>query len=425
MIPQGHSPQSYSPIYSPPHLLQPQINQSSIPPSQQYQSHMDHQTSYVPQIAYHSPQASTQPMTEFPQIDSSLAIHVFSQGDDPIACLNKAMAFLTAVASSRFFLTNNQFRTSSNLRNQATIQDDMVTVQQVQRRQGQSYARTGYKGNATSYEGNNTGRQGRVVKCYNCQDAYDSDYDDVSNAKAVLMASLFNYASDVISEVPHSKPYHNDMDNQNFGKRFVPQQELPAEQAFWLQHSNPKTDQYDISLVKIEASQEFSKYLDIGCSKHMKGNRSQLMNFVSKFLGTGRFRNNQIAKIMGYGDYQLRNVIISRKNTCFILNLEGVDLLSGSRDINLYTISLDDMLKTSLICLLSKASKSKSWLWHCRLSHLNFGTLNKLAKDGLGQGIPKLKFQKDHLCLACALGKNKKSSHQPKAEDTNQEKLYY
>ncbi|GJU40449.1 retrovirus-related pol polyprotein from transposon TNT 1-94 [Tanacetum coccineum] len=55
---------------------------------------------------------------------------------------------------------------------------------------------------------------------------------------------------------------------------------------------------------------------------------------------------------------------------------------------------------------------------------LNFGNLNKLAKDGLAQGIPKLKFQKDHMCSACVLGKSKKSSHQPKAEDTNQEKLY-
>ncbi|GKB22770.1 retrovirus-related pol polyprotein from transposon TNT 1-94, partial [Tanacetum coccineum] len=95
-----------------------------------------------------------------------------------------------------------------------------------------------------------------------------------------------------------------------------------------------------------------------------------------------------------------------------------------SRDTNLYIISLDDMIKSSPICLLSKASKSKSWLWHRRLSHLNFGTLNKLAKDGLARGIPRLKFQKDHLCSACALGKSKKSSHQPKAEDTNQEKLY-
>ncbi|GJW50363.1 retrovirus-related pol polyprotein from transposon TNT 1-94 [Tanacetum coccineum] len=135
-------------------------------------------------------------------------------------------------------------------------------------------------------------------------------------------------------------------------------------------------------------------------------------------------RNDQVAKIIGYGDYQQGNVIISRvyyveglrhnflsvgqfcdadlevvfqKNTCFIWNLEGVDLLSGSRDTNLYTISLDDMLKTSTICLISKASKTKSWLWHRCLSHLNF---------------------------ACTLGKSKKSSHQPKAEDTNQEKLY-
>ncbi|GJW53396.1 retrovirus-related pol polyprotein from transposon TNT 1-94 [Tanacetum coccineum] len=163
-------------------------------------------------------------------------------------------------------------------------------------------------------------------------------------------------------------------------------------------------------------------YLDSRCSKHMTRNRSQLMNFVSKFLRTVQFRNDQVAKIIGYGDYQQGNVIISRvyyveglghnlfsvgqfcdadlevafwKNTWYIRNLEGVDLLSGSRDTNLYTISLDDMLKTSLI-----------------------------SKDDLAGGIPKLKFQKDHLCFVCALGKCKKFSHQPKAEDTNQEKLY-
>ncbi|GJR08766.1 hypothetical protein Tco_0791418 [Tanacetum coccineum] len=105
--------------------------------------------------------------------------------------------------------------------------------------------------------------------------------------------------------------------------------------------------------------------------------------------GLLRFGNDHIAMIMRYGDYQLRNVTISRvyyvdglghnlfsvgqfcdadlevafrKNTCFIRNLEGVDLLSGSRDTNLYTISLDDILKTSPICLLSKALKTKSWL---------------------------------------------------------------
>nr|GEU96889.1 retrovirus-related Pol polyprotein from transposon TNT 1-94 [Tanacetum cinerariifolium] len=108
------------------------------------------------------------------------------------------------------------------------------------------------------------------------------------------------------------------------------------------------------------------------------------------------------------------------KNTRFIQNLNNVYLLSGSEDTNLYTISLEDMLKTSLICLLSKSSKTKSWLWNRQLSHLNFGTLNKLAKDGLVRGIPKLKYKKDHMCSTCALCKSKKSSHQPKAEDTNQ-----
>nr|GFB49853.1 hypothetical protein [Tanacetum cinerariifolium] len=108
-------------------------------------------------------------MTESPLVDSGLAIFVFSPGDDPIACLNKAMAFLTAVAFSRIPSTNNQVRTSSNLRNQATIQDGRVTVQQVQGRQGQSYSGTVYKSNATSYMGNNASGQARVVKCYNCQ----------------------------------------------------------------------------------------------------------------------------------------------------------------------------------------------------------------------------------------------------------------
>ncbi|GKA11273.1 retrovirus-related pol polyprotein from transposon TNT 1-94 [Tanacetum coccineum] len=245
-----------------------------------------------------------------------LDVLVFTQGEDPIACLNKAMAFLSAIASSRFPSTNNQLRTSSNPRNQATIQG-----------------------------GNNTRGQARVVKCYNFQaeghiarkctqpkrlrsvawfkdkamladaqesgqildeeklafladlgildnqaaqttipnnvafqnrdlDAYDSDCEDVSNAKAVLMANLSNYGSNVISEPPLYDgsvingqhvviPVIDDEEtlileelnqlSEDFGKRFVPQQELSAEQAFWLQTSNPNTEKYDISPIRTEA----------------------------------------------------------------------------------------------------------------------------------------------------------------------------
>ncbi|GJS78004.1 retrovirus-related pol polyprotein from transposon TNT 1-94 [Tanacetum coccineum] len=112
------------------------------------------------------------------------------------------------------------------------------------------------------------------------------------------------------------------------------------------------------------------------------------------------------------------------QHTYFIQNLEGVDLLTGSRGNNLYTLSLGDMMTSSPICLLSKATKTKSWLWHRRLSHLNFGAINHLARHGLVRGLPKLKFEKDHLCSTYAMGKSKKKPQKPKSEDTNQEKLY-
>nr|GEW01708.1 retrovirus-related Pol polyprotein from transposon TNT 1-94 [Tanacetum cinerariifolium] len=192
-------------------------------------------------------------------------------------------------------------------------------------------------------------------------------------------------------------------------------------------------------------------YLDSDCSQHMTGDHSQLTNFINKFLGTIKFGNDHVTKIMGYGDYQAGNVMISRvyyveglghnlfsvgqlcdsnlevafhQHTCYIRNLEGVNLLIGSRGNNLYTLSLGDMMASFPICFLSKASKTKSWLWHRRLSHLYFGSINHLARHGLVQGLPKLKFKKDHLCSACAMGKSKKKPHKPKFEDTNQEKLY-
>ncbi|GJY92044.1 retrovirus-related pol polyprotein from transposon TNT 1-94 [Tanacetum coccineum] len=113
---------------------------------------------------------------------------------------------------------------------------------------------------------------------------------------------------------------------------------------------------------------------------------------------------------MGCGDYMFKNVTISRvyyveglghnlfsvgqfcdsnlevafrQHSCFIRNLEGVDLLTGSRGNNLYTLSLRDIITSYPICLLSKASKTKPWLWHRRLSHLNFGAINHLARHGL------------------------------------------
>ena len=114
----------------------------------------------------------------------------------------------------------------------------------------------------------------------------------------------------------------------------------------------------------------------------MTGDRSRLMNFVSKFIGTVRFGNDHFGAIMGYGDYVVGDSVISRvyyveglghnlfsvgqfcdsdlevafrKHTCFVRDLNGKELLKGTRGSNLYTISIDDMMRASPICLLAKA----------------------------------------------------------------------
>ncbi|GKB25508.1 retrovirus-related pol polyprotein from transposon TNT 1-94 [Tanacetum coccineum] len=160
-----------------------------------------------------------------------------------------------------------------------------------------------------------------------------------------------------------------------------------------------------VSANKKEPSQSWGSIVSDVPSSSLDDCRSSKL-----FSGTIKFRNDHVAKILGYGDYQIGNVTISRvyyveglghnlfsvgqfcdsnlevafrQHTCFIRNLEGVDLLTGSRGNNLYTLSLGDMMTSSPICLLSKASKTKSWLWHQRLSHLNFGAFNHLARHGL------------------------------------------
>nr|GEW50569.1 retrovirus-related Pol polyprotein from transposon TNT 1-94 [Tanacetum cinerariifolium] len=409
------------------------------------------------------------------------ATNIILQGDDHIACLNKAMAFITVVASSR------------------------VTVQQVHGRQGQSYFGIGYKSIATSSRGNNASGQardkamlaetqearkfldeeqlafladprvlgGQAVRTIipnNASfqtedlDTYDSNCDDISNAKEVLIANISNHGSEVISEVPHSETYLDDMENQRkeivenvvhipfattippgmfkldlkpFPPRLFQNREVHIA---YLRNTQEQANILKEISEQAKAKQPLDGELDLTCCPDCTlvsrlwmfetHDRELLSAHKLCQLGTVRFKNDWIARIIGYGDYQLGNVVISRvyyveglghnlfsvgqlwygdyqlgnvvisrvyyverlghnlfsvgqlcnadlevsfwKNTCFIRSLEGVDLLSGSRDTNMYTVSLNDMLKSFMICLLSKASKTKSWLWHRRLSHLNF-----------------------------------------------------
>nr|GEV94713.1 integrase, catalytic region, zinc finger, CCHC-type, peptidase aspartic, catalytic [Tanacetum cinerariifolium] len=170
----------------------------------------------------------------------------------------------------------------------------------------------------------------------------------------------------------------------------------------------------------------------------MMGNRALLTNFVETFLRTVRFGNNDFAVIAGYGDVVIGSMTIKkvyyveglghnlfsvgqfcdnglevafRKSTCFVRNEDGVDLLTGDRSLNLYTIALNKVASNSSTCLLAKASSSQSWLWHQRLSHLNFAIINNFMKNNLVQGLPKMKFEKYHLCSACEQGKIHRKHH--------------
>ncbi|GJR76489.1 retrovirus-related pol polyprotein from transposon TNT 1-94 [Tanacetum coccineum] len=124
--------------------------------------------------------------------------------------------------------------------------------------------------------------------------------------------------------------------------------------------------------------------VDSGCSKHMTGNLKLLRNFVEKFMGIVCFGNDHFAAITGYGYYVQGNFTI-----CHIYYVEGLghnlfsgeELLISSRDSNLYTISIFEMAASSPVCLMSKATSTKSWIWHRRLSHLNFVQILKASSD--------------------------------------------
>nr|GEW50890.1 hypothetical protein [Tanacetum cinerariifolium] len=190
--------------------------------------------------------------------------------------------------------------------------------------------------------------------------------------------------------------------------------------------------------------------VDSGRTKHMTGNLKLLCNFVEKFLGTVCFGNDQFAPILGYGDLVQGNVTINRvyyveglnhnlfsvgqfcdtdlevafrKSTCFVKDLQGNDLLIGNRGSDHYIISLQESTSSTPLCLMAKATPTQAWLWHRRLSHLNFDYINLLSKKDIVIGLPKLKYVKDQLCSSCELSKAKRSSFKSKAVPSSKGRL--
>nr|GEW89541.1 integrase, catalytic region, zinc finger, CCHC-type, peptidase aspartic, catalytic [Tanacetum cinerariifolium] len=141
-------------------------------------------------------------------------------------------------------------------------------------------------------------------------------------------------------------------------------------------------------------------------------------NLTFSFVGLG----HNLFLVRQFCDSNLE--VAFRRNACFVRNLEGVNLLSGNRTTNLYTINLHEMASASPIFLMARASSTKSWLWHQRLSHLNFDTINDLAKNNRVLGLPKFKYHKEHLCPSCEQGKSKRTSHPPKPVLNSRQRLH-
>ncbi|GJR34352.1 retrovirus-related pol polyprotein from transposon TNT 1-94 [Tanacetum coccineum] len=216
------------------------------------------------------------------------------------------------------------------------------------------------------------------------------------------------------------------------------------------ENSNSKTSKNAKCLFVLKIVQLILFIVDSGCTKHMTGNLKLLCNFVEKFLGTVRFGNDQFAPILGYGDLNQGNVMIKRvyyveglnhnlfsvgqfcdadlevafrKSTCFVRDLQGNDLLTGNRGSDLYTISLQETTSSTPICFMAKASPTQAWLWHRRLSHLNFDYITLLSKKDVVTGLPKLKYVKDQLCSSCEMSKAKRSSFKTKAVPSSKGRL--
>nr|GEW40645.1 integrase, catalytic region, zinc finger, CCHC-type, peptidase aspartic, catalytic [Tanacetum cinerariifolium] len=205
-------------------------------------------------------------------------------------------------------------------------------------------------------------------------DSFDEDNLFIFNDESVRISP--------VSKMPFKK---KPCDSMNVRSKSNSNKSLPRTVHRWLPKMQPLAEPVAKWIPRIV--QICLWIIDSGCSKHMTGNRALLTNFVEKFLGTVRFGNNDFAVIAGYEDVVIGSMTIKkvyyveglghnlfsfgqfcdkglevafRKSTCFVRNEDGVDLLTGDRSLNLYTIALNEVASNSSTCLVAKASSSCS-----------------------------------------------------------------
>nr|GEV12685.1 putative ribonuclease H-like domain-containing protein [Tanacetum cinerariifolium] len=199
--------------------------------------------------------------------------------------------------------------------------------------------------------------------------------------------------------------------------------------------------------------------IDSGCSQYMIGNMSYLSDFEELNGGYVTFRgNSKGGKISGKGKTKTRKLdfddvyfvkelkfnlfsvsqMCDKKNSvlftdteCLVLSPyfklpdESQVLLRVHRENNMYNVNLKNTVPSGdLTCLFAKATIDESNLWHRRLAHINFKTINKLVKVNLVRGLPTKVFENDHTCVACKKGKQHRASCKTKPVSSVDQPLY-
>nr|GEV53714.1 hypothetical protein [Tanacetum cinerariifolium] len=182
----------------------------------------------------------------------------------------------------------------------------------------------------------------------------------------------------------------------------------------------------DIKINKVEAARKPSKYAEMyrnthkspkgnsqniiddkgywnsGCSRHMTGNISYLSDYEP-------YDGGYVSFGQGGGKITGKECIVLGRD--FKLKDDTNVLLRTPRQHNMYSINLNNIVpQKDLTCLVAKASVDKSMLWHRRLGHLNFKTMNKLVRHNLVKGLPSKGFENNHTCVAYLKGKQHKAS---------------
>ncbi|GJR06837.1 retrovirus-related pol polyprotein from transposon TNT 1-94 [Tanacetum coccineum] len=221
---------------------------------------------------------------------------------------------------------------------------------------------------------------------------------------------------------------------------FVPQKDLSGDQAYWLsaneiasQASKSATPATPFVRKSRPPSQVLTSLRNVNAvfpqfEGIIKERTTQRPDYVSEwcFDYAKQFVEQQLANNHSRIAYTEKLSAFTAENTKLKAQVTGTTSSgpSTSETPKVLAPGMYNYVQTSPVCLLTKASSTKSWLWHRRLNHLNFGTLNELARNDLVRGLPMLKYDKDHLCPSCQLGKSKKASHPLKTENTNTEVLH-